>query len=107
MGHIHVSTYSSKFYVSPVIVDFYDTADGRKKEIIRELKSVIGKKFTRTFCVRIPKIWMQMNVLARFETSFFAGYVSMGNKSRLLFSPAEMFKKPLWQTVWTQNRLLL
>ena len=29
------------------------------------------------------------------------------NKSRLLFSPAEMFKKPLWQTVWTQIRLLL
>ena len=24
-----------------------------------------------------------------------------GNKSRLLFSSAEMFKKPLWQTVWT------
>ena len=22
--------------------------------------------------------------------------------SRLLFSSAEMFKKPLWQTVWTQ-----
>ena len=29
------------------------------------------------------------------------------NKSRLLFSYAEMFKKPLWQTVWTQIRLLL
>ena len=28
------------------------------------------------------------------------------NKSRLLFSSAEMFKKPLWQTVWTQIRLL-
>ena len=28
------------------------------------------------------------------------------NKSRLLFSFAEMFKKPLWQTVWTQTRLL-
>ena len=28
-------------------------------------------------------------------------------KSRLLFSSAEMFKKPLWQTVWTQIRLLL
>ena len=27
--------------------------------------------------------------------------------SRLLFSSAEMFKKPLWQTVWTQIRLLL
>ena len=25
------------------------------------------------------------------------------NKSRLLFSSAEMLKKPLWQTVWTQN----
>ena len=24
------------------------------------------------------------------------------NKSRLLFSSAEMFKTPLWQTVWTQ-----
>ena len=24
------------------------------------------------------------------------------NKSRLLFSSAEMLKKPLWQTVWTQ-----
>ena len=24
------------------------------------------------------------------------------NKSRLLFSSAEMFKKPLWQKVWTQ-----
>ena len=29
------------------------------------------------------------------------------NKSRVLFSSAEMFKKPLWQTVWTQVRLLL
>ena len=28
------------------------------------------------------------------------------NKSRLLFSSAEMIKKPLWQTVWTQIRLL-
>ena len=28
------------------------------------------------------------------------------NKSRLLFSSAEMFKKPLWQTMWTQIRLL-
>ena len=27
--------------------------------------------------------------------------------SRLLFSSAEMFKKPLWQTVCTQIRLLL
>ena len=26
------------------------------------------------------------------------------NKSRLLFSSAEMFKKPIWQTVWTQIR---
>ena len=24
------------------------------------------------------------------------------NKSHLLFSSAEMFKKPLWQAVWTQ-----
>ena len=29
------------------------------------------------------------------------------NKSCLLFSSAEMFKKPLWQTVKTQIRLLL
>ena len=29
------------------------------------------------------------------------------NKSRLLFSSAEMFKKPQWQTVWTQIILLL
>ena len=29
------------------------------------------------------------------------------NKSCLLFSSAEMFKKPIWQTVWTQMRLLL
>ena len=29
------------------------------------------------------------------------------NKSRLLFSSAEMFKKPLsWQTVWTQQSVL-
>ena len=26
------------------------------------------------------------------------------NRIRLLFSSAEMFKKPLWQTVWTQTR---
>ena len=26
------------------------------------------------------------------------------NNSRLLFSSAEMFKKPLWQKVWTQIR---
>ena len=29
------------------------------------------------------------------------------NKSCLLVSSAEMFKKPLWQTVWTQTRLFL
>ena len=29
------------------------------------------------------------------------------NKSRLLFSSAEIFKKPLWETVVTQFRLLL
>ena len=29
------------------------------------------------------------------------------NKNHLLFSSAEMFKKHLWQTVWTQIRLLL
>ena len=29
------------------------------------------------------------------------------NKNRLLFSSAEMFKKPLWQTVRTQIKLLL
>ena len=29
------------------------------------------------------------------------------NKSRLLFLSGEMFTKPLWQTVWTQIRLLL
>ena len=33
--------------------------------------------------------------------------VKVSNKSRLLFSSAEMFKKPLWQTVLTQIRLLL
>ena len=29
------------------------------------------------------------------------------NKSHLLFSSAEMFKKLLWQPVWTKIRLLL
>ena len=29
------------------------------------------------------------------------------NKSGLLFSSAELFKKPLWPIVWTQIRLLL
>ena len=29
------------------------------------------------------------------------------NKRRLLFASAEMLNKPLWQTVWTQIRLLL
>ena len=36
--------------------------------------------------------------------------VANRNKSHLLFSSAEMIKKPLWQTVWTQisfSRLLL
>ena len=31
--------------------------------------------------------------------------VSGKYKSRLLFSSAEMFKKPLWQTAWTQISL--
>ena len=26
----------------------------------------------------------------------------VSDKSRLLFSSAEMFKKPVWQTAWTQ-----
>ena len=34
-------------------------------------------------------------------------FEEVSNKSRLLFSSAEMFNKPLWQTVWTQIRLLL
>ena len=33
--------------------------------------------------------------------------VMLGNKTSLLFSSAETFKKPLWQAVWTQIRLLL
>ena len=38
---------------------------------------------------------------------YFNPWCANRNKSHLLFSSAEMFKKPLWQTVWTQNRLLL
>ena len=34
-------------------------------------------------------------------------YCANRNKSRLLFSSGKMFKKPLWQTVWTQTRLHL
>ena len=34
-------------------------------------------------------------------------YWANHNNSRLILSSAEKFKKPLWQTVWTQNRLLL
>ena len=37
----------------------------------------------------------------------FNPYCANHKKCCLLFSPAEMFKKPLWQTVWTQIRLLL
>ena len=33
--------------------------------------------------------------------------ININFAGRLLFSSAEMFKKSLWQTVWTQNRLLL
>ena len=29
------------------------------------------------------------------------------NKSRLLFASVEMLKKPLWQTVWTQEQSVL
>ena len=51
--------------------------------------------------------------LARMEASLLMLCITTGkqsnqiNKSRLLFSSAEMFKKPLWQSVWTQIRLLL
>ena len=34
-------------------------------------------------------------------------YCANRNKSRLHFTSAAMIKKPLWQTVWTQIRLLL
>ena len=33
----------------------------------------------------------------------FNPYIANCNKSRLLFSSAEMFKKPLWQTVFWVN----
>ena len=33
-------------------------------------------------------------------------YCANCNKSCLLFSSAEMFKKPLWQTVWTEQSVL-
>ena len=36
----------------------------------------------------------------------FNPYCTNRIKSRLLFSSAEMFKKPLWQTMWTHIRLL-
>ena len=41
------------------------------------------------------------------EIKAFNPFCANRNKIRLLFSSAEMFKKPLWQTVWTQSRLLL
>ena len=41
------------------------------------------------------------------QLTFINPYCANRNKSRLLFSSAEMFKKPLWQTVWIQIRLLL
>ena len=37
----------------------------------------------------------------------FNPYCANPNKSHLLFSSAEIYKKPLWQTVWTKIRLLL
>ena len=40
-------------------------------------------------------------------TTFTHLHCANRNKSRLLFSSAEMFKKPQWQTMWTQIRLLL
>ena len=44
-----------------------------------------------------------MKIIMNGEKMIFANC----NNSLLLFLSAEMFKKPLWQTVWTQNRLLL
>ena len=44
---------------------------------------------------------------AKDECRYFNPLCANRNKSRLLFSSAKMIKKPLWQAVWTQIRLLL
>ena len=75
--------------------------------------------------IKLPFV-IKTFVLSIFEWMFYAGFTVHINyedqcqllrqkltlnapisTSRLLFSSAEMFKKPLWQTVWTQIRLLL
>ena len=45
-----------------------------------------------------------LNYKIKFNSSLL---MHQSQQSRLLFSSAKMFKKPLWQTVWTQIRLLL
>ena len=79
-----------------------------------------------------PPFVIKIFVLSIFEWQFYTGFTVCSNckylmtqlghvlkcikpiaKSIILryfiltFSSAEMFKKPLWQTVWTQIRLLL
>ena len=51
--------------------------------------------------IRIQKLWNQPGKQGKvYHGKSFNLKCANGNKSRLLFSSAEMFKKPLWQTVW-------
>ena len=54
-----------------------------------------------------PKLTGSLESVSCFLQSSVDNTVHQSDKSRLLFSSAVMFKKPLLQTVWTHIRLLL
>ena len=56
---------------------------------------------------RVPTIYVLVVHSYLGACSFLILNVQICNKSRMPFLSAEMFKKPLWQTVLTQIRLLL
>ena len=71
---------------------------------------LITSTYGQTHVISVLIAYPQMSLLKTPMLIYLAKlnpYFVNRNKSRLLFSSAEMFKKPLWQTVRTQIRLLL
>ena len=89
-------------FVDRTLQDFFFTEDGesdRGYHIYEPIENGMGGYYWYN-------VSFTLNLLLRTKNDCLHTYFQH-NKSRLLFSSAEMFKKPLFQTVWTQIRLLL
>ena len=83
-----------------------ESVEGRRMAIDIISRSISMKVWGRAWICSQSEMYLQWDMLQTALEVYLYWIVNNRNKSRLLFSPAEMFKQPLWQTVWTQNRLL-